>query len=252
MGLLVEAFIAQVIDSSDSKHAKHDTEIRKKKALRDPIVWFTGLLFIATACSVVVLALQWRTLEKTDRTLNATLIATTRPWIEPDKIAVRDFEITQSYELIANIDVSYLNVGHSPAHNVYMHAAISAERGGVADALVECSRDPPKKLPYTVNSVFPAQGDSDGANLHLSHLDGIKPHGTPQRYLSFAISGCIIYIFDGSDEPHRTTFAANLWRKKDRPAKGNEGGVGIDALAVGYVDPEDLEVQFVDVGRSAN
>jgi hypothetical protein len=204
----------------------------------------TVLLFGATVISAIVL-------NSTDDAVHKQLIATTRAWIQPNEVTVSDLMITEAYELVTNIGVGYLNVGHSPAHNIDIRAAIFVGGASVDDASAQCRRDPPRKGRWSDESVFAGQGDVARANLHVKNLDAFKLDGRAP-FVAFAVAGCIIYTFQGSEGFHHTTFLATIMRKKDHPAKGNEGGTGIDALAVGRLDPRDLDSQIVSVGTSAN
>jgi hypothetical protein len=63
--------IAKIINSNNTERAQQDAKEKKKGALRDPIVWATIGIFLATAAAVGVGALQYLTLEKTDETLRS-------------------------------------------------------------------------------------------------------------------------------------------------------------------------------------
>src|ERR1700733_16143211 len=117
---------------------------------------YTGLLFFATIISACILY-------KTDETLRHTLVATTRPWIEPTKIEITSFAIIDN-ELITNIAVHYLNVGHSPAQSVDIRVSISGSGTGADKAAAECLRDPPTDVNRSPQSVFPDQADAAPAN----------------------------------------------------------------------------------------
>jgi hypothetical protein len=179
------------------------------------------------------------------------LVATTRPWIEPTRIEITSLAIINN-ELIINISVHYLNVGHSPAQSVDIRASISAWGTGIDKAAAECLRDPPTEGSRSAQSVFPGQSDVALANLHIKNLDALTLNGNVQRFATVAIAGCIIYTFEGSEGYHHTTFMGTVWRKRERPARGNEGGTGIDVLAQGSISPNDLDAQIISIGTSAN
>jgi hypothetical protein len=70
VGIIIAAILA---NTNNPKRPQDKTQQQKRSALRDPIVWATIGIFLATAAAVGVAILQWLTLEKTDGTLKDTL-----------------------------------------------------------------------------------------------------------------------------------------------------------------------------------
>jgi hypothetical protein len=71
---------------------------------------------VATLGLVFVAFLQWRTLQKTDETLKATLNLAHRPWVGVEKIETRSWPTTQADGKVhLDLSVTLKNVGKSPA-----------------------------------------------------------------------------------------------------------------------------------------
>lgn len=102
--MAIGAFVTEL--TGDPKNPKASPDQTRKSAFRDPIVWFTAGLFIATVFSVVVFSLQWLTLEKTDETNRVGL----RPYISGVGINVD----TERYPLYWAMTVSLENSGGTP------------------------------------------------------------------------------------------------------------------------------------------
>ena len=212
--------------------------------------WLTFLTTIFTALAVVF---AFKTFIQTRRQADiaqTTLIASTRPWVQIDSIEVHDFFIFAN-ELVTNVLVHYSNVGHSPAQSIAMKAEIFVGGASVADAANQCPKELIENRFTSTKSVFPNQTGGDWSNLHVPNLDRIKINGYPTRYVVFAIAGCVFYRFEGLKEVHTTTFLGVIGRKQNHPAPGNEGGIGIDVMAGGYVPPSEIQADIVDVGTSA-
>jgi hypothetical protein len=81
---------------------------------QDPLAKFTGWVAIYTGILVLVSALQFCTLQSTDRTTHEALIAANRAWIGPTATTVPSLPNGQGFD----VTVQYQNTGRQPAFNL--------------------------------------------------------------------------------------------------------------------------------------
>jgi hypothetical protein len=220
------------MDSGNASLADPHTEQNKKSAWYDPIVWFTGLLFIATAGSAAVLAQQWHTLEKTDRTLNATLVATQRPWIKvgfakaisPLHFERGDGEVGGGVTLLFTLE----NVGKSPAIKPTINTRLAftfdpqASQRSFCNAIKQDRDHPVGSVLRPENAIFPTD-KSFATSLAWTDRDEMKlaiqrAANMPDNKADFlSIIGCVFYDFTFTEGSHQTGIMLGLTKKIPYP-----------------------------------
>jgi hypothetical protein len=200
IGLLIAAFVAKIIGSSDTEHAKPRPEQKQKSAFRDPIVGFTGGLFVVTAFSVVVLFLQWQTLEKTDRTLKINQ----RPWINITDIDVKDICLDTNGARVP-IELTLTNTGHMPALNLTLWNTPSVRLNGAPDQKPLYSRPTVGISDLGPDVVFPGETPHRNAAAYVpnSQIDWLKMK-TAGTIFPVMSEVCVDYTFAYDAERHQT------------------------------------------------
>jgi hypothetical protein len=189
------------------------------------------LLVLATACSVVVLVLQWLTFEKTDRTLNATLVATQRPWIKivsvkaisPLAFKNDGTEVGGGVTLLFNLE----NVGKSPAIKPIINSRLAFTFDLPATQRAYCEAIKKDRIGTThglqpENTIFPT--DNAGAeSLAWTQRDEMKlavqrAANMPDNKVDFlSIIGCVFYDFSFAEGAHQTGIMLSLTKKTPYP-----------------------------------
>jgi hypothetical protein len=203
------------INPSNPEGMQESTAQQKKSAFRDPIVWATIGIFLATAASVGVGVLQWHTLDKTDKTLKAEQ----RPWVyfEPK------FGFRTASDLTFDADgghmqviVDIVNTGHSPATYVQTTAIgmiWDKERTPLKEQRRLC--DPFGSQPIDTSSgytIFPGQNFPDQLiGIGFARADIDAQHAR-MKFITPAIIGCIFYVAAVDGSRHQSGFIFNVMR----------------------------------------
>jgi hypothetical protein len=108
-------------NTNDSKAAERKAKEVMRSAYRDPIVWATIGIFVATAVSVGVGIAQWRALHNTDTSIGKQLkvmqnqltafIDADRPWVGIETIDITPLEAEKPFHAV----IKFKNFGRSPA-----------------------------------------------------------------------------------------------------------------------------------------
>lgn len=85
---------------------------REKEYFEQQLADWTAILSVSTIVLVAMTALSAAILWRTDETLNRTLVAQDRAWIEPTAVALLE---DLAPDKKPRIELSYMNVGKSPA-----------------------------------------------------------------------------------------------------------------------------------------
>lgn len=203
----------------EATREKRNSENWRKK-LKDPMIFFNGLLAIFTLGLVYVA-------EKTDQTLKATLAASRlsqRAWVALD-IKMIDDESFQ-YSLAGGgkikLDVTLTNTGNEPAAIGWTEINLLPDLIGQTQDFkyvkAECEKMR-ATLPNPQNShgfIFPKGTQSFPYTAGISAED-LKRSLVGTKSFVPLIAGCVTYTFvNGEGGQHQTGFVYYLKRKDDR------------------------------------
>lgn len=235
MGLLVGSVI-QAINTTNSQTTKTTTE-QKTRPFREPIIWATIGIFVATAVSVVVGIAQWRALSNTDEATrvaaeaakqaaeiaNRTLIASQRGWIFLKRIWISSPLTFDKNGASTTVAFEISNVGQIPASNVMPNAWLGILKNGGGFPLGEqqrrCNeiRHQPFGLGFTLfpGETFPNSVGigswSQGVNVNREELEEGRLVSKSGKEVALFIIGCIDYTFaTDSHQHHQTEFIYDL------------------------------------------
>jgi hypothetical protein len=134
IGLTVASFF-QPKNPGDPAVAQSATTEQKKSSLRDPIVWATVGMFVATAVSAGVGIAQWHALSSTDEATHIaanaakksadaalqqsnTLVTSQRPWIDIVDIKIANDIIFDANGARITVQFKLVNTGQTPGMRV--------------------------------------------------------------------------------------------------------------------------------------
>lgn len=156
----------------------------------------TFLLFIATTLLAWIAWLQYQALEKTDHTLNKTLIASSRAWVGPRNAK---FEADPMAKTPIDATVEYQNVGKEPALNFsnladFFAATIQEDKDGIVDTkLTAYLNGCLKYAPGSAGSVvYPSTGFSSYFLIAKSQPNLVDDAVIKGEKLIF-VQGCFAY-----------------------------------------------------------
>lgn len=178
---------------------------------KEPLAKFTGWVAAFTGVLVVVSALQFCTLQSTDRTTHQALIASSRAWVGPLTITVNGVQKDKGIEGI----IQYQNTGKEPATNFlpsYLADVYSIDQWNSGDASKDIVSVGNKCLgisnvPKGLQVIYPNTGFSA---YQLSFDTGNEPNKivVTDRIIAgtdiFKLQGCFVYKSLG--EFHHSSF----------------------------------------------
>jgi hypothetical protein len=185
---------------------------------KDPVAKFTGWVAAYTGVLVLVATLQLCTLNSTDRTTNAALIAANRAWVGPIAATmsnpVKDQPLT--------ITVQYQNTGREPALNVAgyhssdIYSVEDWNNGNAAKAIEDFAAVCLKfDSASDIQVVYPNTGNSSYTGTFKTNEAALNTH----KYLVtdnliagkeiYATQGCFSYVT--LHQHHHSAFCYYYW-----------------------------------------
>ena len=181
---------------------------RRLQAMTDtPDRIFQALLVLFTLSLVVVGALQWRTLSRTDETLRAAQ----RPWVNFDSKIESPLRY-MGEEIGMLVILSLRNGGHSPALNVRV----------IQKTLLVYDDEQARQIQHELcNHTFESDQEGWGSTIFPDSPPVLEPElveiskeeigkyiatGGPGHFTRPLIIGCIVYVSSVDASPHHTGF----------------------------------------------
>jgi hypothetical protein len=204
---------------------------------RNPIDRFTGWLVAWTALLCVATVLSVIVLNKTDHTLQRTVVATQRPWLsgKPELTGAVRF-IPDGSGLAQNFQITLKNGGNSVATFVEQEVSIIARDGITFQTQTEACTRARKRisdLSRSATALFPSEESTSLYQLLVSSKN-MNVIGSVQ-WIDPVLVGCVAYRSEFSEEIHETGFIYSI-RKKSKVPGGSLLTLGQD------VPKEDLEL----------
>jgi hypothetical protein len=192
-------------NDQDNPYAGLSALAEWRRRWRDPITLFTALL-------VIVGALQFCSLEKTDDTLKSTVYARQRPWISVTDIRnIQPFEGVGAYFLL---EFDLKNYGRTPTIVALKTRIIIAEAEGDAwkEYPAKLCTDADREIEKFKWMIFPDATLSYRDEVHAVEIDRMK---IGSNDFVPTIVGCVAYGSDiGKPRRHQSPFIANISREK--------------------------------------
>jgi hypothetical protein len=210
----------------------------------NPVDRFTGWLVAWTALLCVTTVLSVIVLNKTDHTLQRTVVATQRPWIsgKPTLTGSAHF-IPDGSGLVQHFQITLKNVGNSVATFVEQEFSIIVPADDGHDKIAlqtqkEACTGARKRIEKSDHSrpmaLFPSEENTSLYNLFVSSRN-MKVIGSVQ-WINPVLIGCVAYKSEFSEETHETGLIYVIRKKLSNVPSGGLLTLGQD------VTKEDLEL----------
>ena len=185
-----------------------------RSKLKDPLALFTAMLVLATMALVWVAALQWETLDKTDRTLRLQ----ERAWLTPFGLNVGTIAVGKDLP----IKIFYANFGKGPAINMHIgleSVIVPYNRQRPADPIFAGNNRTCEKVSLEIESVpvFPIQNRDQWQDTAIPGINILNSVVAGERAL--VVRGCFKYRT--VEEEHTTAFCYVAYRDGVSAAKDN-------------------------------
>jgi hypothetical protein len=206
-----------------------DAYIRSKEWLKRPwwfqetdeVAKFTGWVAAYTGILVVVSALQFCTLQNTDKTTRDALIAANRAWVSPITVSVPSLPSGQGFD----VSIQYQNTGREPAldlliaHVINTYSKEEWTNGMAAKSIVENANScfKIKKLGERTQAAFPSSGlTGSGYTLKFNTTEEFERIKITSDDIAsgdriFVVQWCFSYL--SLNEVHHST-SCNFYQAK--------------------------------------
>lgn len=213
-----------------------------QKTTDDPIAFFTLWLVVFTGILGAVSVIQLNLLRRAEITAivsaNAAkmaadaALASNRPWVIA-KFVVTNLEKTAA-GLNIGTNIELINIGNSPALNVFVSARFIQEEGDILSGL-----DIQKEVCHQVSLVETVSKSGIVVFPKLATFSNQVAVATvTEGKRRFYLTGCIAYMFAGSQEVHQTGFFLGL-------SDGKSITGGVPQLVT--IDIPTIDVKFPDI-----